>query len=250
MFDDRKKIFSNLKKKIKKKKLSYGFWFQASNADLIEIFTYNKNIDWAVLDLEHGSIKKNEITDIFRALELNKVSPLIRLDIKFNYEINNYLDLGAHGVILSNVNNSSELEHVKRKSFFSLKGGRGNGFYRANNYGENFKEYMRVFKEPIIIPMIENKSAVNDLDNILKVSDSIFIGPYDLSNSLGIPGQFENKLFKEKINLIIEKAKKYRKCAGIHCVSQDSKKTTGYKKKGFRLIAYSMDTLVGRDFNV
>tara|TARA_Y100000389_G_scaffold201331_1_gene243784 strand:- start:4626 stop:5378 length:753 start_codon:yes stop_codon:yes gene_type:complete len=250
MFNNRKTTFSNLKKKIKKKKLSYGFWFQVSNADTIENFTYNKNIDWAVLDLEHGIIKKNEITDIFRALELNKISPLIRIDVKFFHQINNYLDLGAQGVILSNLNNSSELELVKKRISFSLKGGRGNGFYRANNYGNNFEEYMKVFKEPIIIPMIENTNALNDLENILKISDSVFIGPYDLSNSLGIPGKFKNSLFKRNIDLIIKKTKKYKKSAGIHCVNQDFRIVNNYKKKGFSLIAYSMDTLVGRDFNV
>ena len=250
MFDKKKKTFISLKKKIKNNIFNIGFWFQCSNSDLIECFTYNKNIDWAVLDLEHGSIKKNEITDIFRSLELNNISPLVRLDISSADEINNYLDLGAHGAIISNLNNSTELENIKKKTSFLLREGIGNGFYRANHYGAKFIEYRKVFKEPIIIPMIENMNAINDLDNILKKSDSIIIGPYDLSNSLGIPGKFKSNKFKKTIDIILKKAKKFKKCAGIHCVNNEYKVMKDYTKKGFRLIAYSMDTIVGRNFNV
>ena len=250
MPDNRITTFSILKKKIKNKSLSFGFWFQASNADTVECLTYNKNIDWAVIDLEHGSIKKSEITNIFRALELNRVSPLIRIDINQANEINNYLDLGAHGVILSNLNNSSELEYIKNKISFSLRGGRGNGFYRANNYGKNFNQYMQVFKDPIIIPMIENTSAVDDLENILNISDCIFIGPYDLSNSLGYPGNFKHKLFKNTLKTILNLCKKKRKNPGVHCVSFDKKLLNSYKKNGFKFIAYSMDTLIYKEFDV
>ena len=250
MFDNRMKTFSLLKKKIKNRKLSFGFWFQVANADTVECLTYEKNIDWSVIDLEHGSINKSEITNIFRVLELNKVSPLIRIDIKQADEINNYLDLGAHGVILSNLNYSSELEYIKNNMSFSLKGGRGNGFYRANNYGKNFNQYMQIFKDPIIIPMIENTRALEDLENILKISDSLFIGPYDLSNSLGYPGNFKNKFFKNAFNKILKTCKKMRKTAGIHCVSSDKKLLNSYKKDGFKFIAYSMDTLVFKEFDV
>ena len=98
--------------------------------------------------------------------------------------------------------------------------------------------------------MIENTSAVDDLENILKISDCIFIGPYDLSNSLGYPGNFKHKLFKNTLKTILKLCKKKRKNAGVHCVSFDKKLLNSYKKNGFKFIAYSMDTLIYKEFDV
>tara|TARA_Y100001970_G_C14191135_1_gene835461 strand:- start:751 stop:1503 length:753 start_codon:yes stop_codon:yes gene_type:complete len=250
MFEIRKKNYLKLKKKLNNNQITIGYWFQASSSDLIEAAVYKKNIDWAVIDLEHGSIMKNQLTDIFRTLELNNIAPLVRVDLNQANEFNNYLDIGAYGIIVSNIKNHKELIKIKNNSSYLHKKGRGHGFYRANCYGSEFNNYKKIFKNPIIIPMIENNNALQDIDNILKTSNTVFIGPYDLSNSLGYPGNFKNKLFKQALRKILNTCKKNKKNAGIHCVSSNKKLLNSYKKDGFKFIAYSMDTLIYKEFNV
>ena len=183
-------------------------------------------------------------------MELNNVVPLVRADLRLAAEFNNYLDLGAYGIIISNINNHREIIKIKNDTSFLNKGGRGHGFYRANCFGNEFKNYKKIFKEPFIIPMIENKNALEDIDDILKISDTVFVGPYDLSNSLGYPGNFKNKFFKQALKKILYKCKKKKRNAGIHCVSSNKKLLNSYKKDGFKFIAYSMDTLFHKEFNV
>lgn len=250
MFEIRKKNFLSLKKKIKNNRTSIGYWFQAASPDLIESIIYKKNIDWAVIDIEHGSIGKKNFTDIFRTLELNNIVPLVRADLKQVNDFNNYLDLGAYGIIVSNINNHEEIIKIKKNTSFLKGGGRGHGFYRANCYGREFINYKKIFREPIIIPMIENINALEDINGILEISDTVFIGPYDLSNSLGYPGNFKHKSFKNALNSILKACKKNKKNAGVHCVSFDKKLLNSYKKNGFKFIAYSMDTLIYKEFDV
>ena len=93
--------------------------------------------------------------------------------------------------------------------------------------------------------MIETKKGIENLDKILGVKylDALFIGPYDLSASMGIPGKFEDKDFQQTLNHIIEVANKYKKSIGIHSVSTDPKKIIKYIDQGFTILGYSMDTI-------
>ena len=94
--------------------------------------------------------------------------------------------------------------------------------------------------------MIENSKALDNLDEILKTKylDGIFIGPYDLSASLGIPGDFENKIFLDAIKYIKQKCKKYKVPYGIHVVEPDIKKYKQILKEGYSFVAFSMDTRI------
>ena len=87
---------------------------------------------------------------------------------------------------------------------------RGVGFCNANGYGEHFNEYSKEANKPFIIAMIENKVALENIDDILatKNLDAIIIGPYDLSASLGVTGDFSNKKFLKYKNNIFKSCKK------------------------------------------
>ena len=100
--------------------------------------------------------------------------------------------------------------------------------------------------KPLIIAMIETVKGIKNLNKILKVKgiDAIFIGPYDLSLSLGIPGQFNNKKFINNISSIINACKKNKIACGIHMVDPNKNDLRNNLKKGFTFIAYSMDTAI------
>ena len=125
-------------------------------------------------------------------------------------------------------------------------GKRGVGFSVANSFGKYFDQYKKFSQNPFIIAMIENSIALDNLDAILqtKYLDGIFIGPYDLSASLGVPGNFENKLFVDAIKYIKQKCKKYNVPYGIHVVEPDIKKYKKILKEGYSFVAFSMDTRI------
>ena len=100
--------------------------------------------------------------------------------------------------------------------------------------------------------MIENKTGIENLDKILKVKglDAILIGPYDLSASLGITGNFENKLFKKSEKEILKISKKHKIPTGFHIVKPSERELAKKINEGFRFIAYSIDTVFLNEFAV
>ena len=101
-----------------------------------------------------------------------------------------------------------------------------------------------------MIAIIENKKAYQNLDKILSVKElsGIFIGPYDLSASIGYFEKFESLKFKRIIEVIKNKTLKKKKICGIHVVDFNKEKLKEKINDGFNFIAYSMDTVVLRNY--
>lgn len=236
-------ILKKLKKKIKNNKLSIGTWMQIPSADIAEILS-GDYFEWLVLDLEHGSYNLNELPDIFRAIELNEKVPFVRMKNTECSDLSQVLDFGAQGIIIPKVEDENELENIIKKTKYPPYGERGVGFSRSNLFGKKFKKIMSDNMNPIIIPMIESRKGVDNLEKILKVKDIdlIFLGPYDLSASYGITGKFSSTKFKNLIQKIFTITKKNKKNVGIHQVSPNQKEMKAKVKKGFKFIAYSVDT--------
>jgi 2-dehydro-3-deoxyglucarate aldolase len=125
-------------------------------------------------------------------------------------------------------------------------GTRGVGFSRANLFGENFDDYREEAQQPFIVAMIEHVSAVKSLDKILSVRglDAIFIGPYDLSASMGITGQFNDIKFTDTIAKICELSKKNKIPCGIHIVNPSIEELRTRVVEGYRFLAYSIDSVI------
>ena len=120
---------------------------------------------------------------------------------------------------------------------------RGVGFSRANLFGKNFNNYCQEAQAPLLVTMVENIKAVDELDTILQVDgqDAVLIGPYDLSASMGITAQFDHPEFLSVIELIRVQADKYKVPCGMHIVSPSQEKLTQLIGEGYRLIAYAID---------
>ena len=124
-------------------------------------------------------------------------------------------------------------------------GKRGVGLSRAQGYGTSFIKYKKWLENDVmIIPQIEHVDAMNNLESILEVPsiNEIFIGPYDLSASLGIAGDFKNKLFKEAIKHIEVTCKKRSVKLGIHVVEPNINEIKEKINRGYFYIAYSLDS--------
>ena len=233
-------------KKLKNGEPTIGTWLQIPSPDVAEIIG-NAGYDWVVVDLEHGGFSKLVLKDIFRALELNNNTvPLVRVAQTHPKDIKQALDAGAQGVILPMIESKAQLEDGISWSYYPPKGTRGVGYSRANLFGENFDEYIEKFSSKIlIVAQIEQINAVTNLDDILSVSDldAIMVGPYDLSGSMGITGQFDHPDFIKAMDDIFQKARHHAIPMGLHIVQTDKELLKNKIKQGYQFIAYGIDAV-------
>ncbi len=242
---DKIKKVDFIRSNLKKGKVSLGSWLQISNTSVAEILG-DAGYDWIAIDMEHASIGYSKLPDLCRALELNNTLPLVRLIEGSERECKQALDSGAGGLIIPMIKSAEQLMSSISASCWPPRGTRGVGFSRANLFGKNFETYSNLAQKPLIIAMIENINAIQELDKILDVPglDSIFIGPYDLSASMGMTGNFKSREFKSTLNEIKLKAMQKNIPLGIHIVQPDIALLHEKIKEGYQFIAYSIDSVM------
>jgi len=232
-----------LKTKFKNKKRTIGSWITIGNTAIGEIMA-NVGFDWLVIDMEHSTISIDICGELIRVIDLAGVSPLVRLSSNDPNQIKRVMDAGAHGIIVPMVNGKLDAEQAVNSVHYAPKGERGVGLGRAQGYGNKFEEYLKWQKNsPVVIVQIEHKDAIINLDEILNVTgvDGFIIGPYDLSCSLGVPGNFDDPRFITAMNEIEEKGLKLNKSIGLHIVEPDTDQIIQAINKGYNFIAYSVD---------
>ena len=230
-----------------KKKYSIGSWITLSHPSITEIFANSKEIDWLVIDLEHSVISLFETENLIRIIKLKGKLAFVRLSGIDPIQIKRVLDSGADGIIVPMVKNAQDVYKVINYSLFPPGGSRSFSLSRACDYGANFKNYINNFnKKCKIILQIEHIEAIKNLEEItsFKKIYSIMVGPYDLSGSLGVPGNFTHKKYKQALKKIDEICKKKRIFKSIHYAEFDKKVLKKLIKEDYKLIAYGMDTRV------
>ena len=233
----------SIKDKFRKQEVTIGSWITLAHPATAEIMA-KAGFDWLVVDLEHSVITIREAEELIRVIELCGVVPLVRLSANDPVQIKRVMDAGAHGVIVPMVNSAVEAEKVASAVRYPPQGTRGVGLARAQGYGSSFDKYLKwVNKGPVVIVQVEHIEAVNNLEAILAVEgvDGFIVGPYDLSGSLGVPGQFDHPLMKEAMERIISVGATSGKTPGIHVVEPDVKEFKLRIEQGYRFVAYSVD---------
>jgi 2-dehydro-3-deoxyglucarate aldolase len=233
-----------IRNKLRSGQPSIGSWIQIPHASIAEIFG-QAGYDWIAVDLEHGAISTHQLPDLFRALELGGTLPLVRLAEGASKDCKQALDAGAGGVIVPMVETAEQLNQMKMACCWPPSGSRGVGFSRANLFGTHFAQYMQEAQAPLLIAQIEHIRAVDNLESILSVEglDAIFIGPYDLSASMGLTGQFEHPRFKEEIARVVEVCKQRGVPSGLHVVNPDPVELQTSLDFGYTFVAYSIDSV-------
>ncbi len=226
--------------------LKVGSWITLGNTGIAEILA-NAGYDWLVVDLEHTTISLEQAGELIRTIELSGVPSLVRLTSNDENQIKRVMDAGATGVVVPMVKNVEDAKSAVAAIHYPPLGNRGVGLARAQKYGEAFQEYLKWQSDandgPVVVVQIEHIDAVNNLKNILSVEgvDAFIIGPYDLSCSMGIPGEFNNPKFKQVIESIISISNEMNAVSGLHVVEPDLLKLDEAIKIGHKFIAYSVD---------
>jgi len=175
---------------------------------------------------------------------------LVRVSKNEEVIIKRVLDMGADGLIVPMVSSKEEAIQAVKYAKYPPTGNRGVGLYRASGYGTKFEEYKKwVEEELVIIAQIEHIDAVKNIDEIVKVEgiDGTIIGPYDLSGSMGHPGEFEREDVKEAVQKVLDKCKEHDTPSGFHVVDTNPKNLKQKIDQGCTFLAYGIDYFFMRD---
>ena len=234
---------SNLKEKLQNQNLTIGSWITLAHPAVAEIMS-NVGFDWLTIDLEHSVISLREMEELIRIIDLSGVTPLVRLTSNDPSQIKRVMDAGSHGIIVPMVKTAEEAQNAIDAVRYPVKGNRGIGLARAQGYGVTFNDYLKWQEEKsIVIVQIEHIEAANNIEEILSVEgvDGFIIGPYDLSGSMGIPGEFNHKNLLSVLDDVYKVASRLKKPGGIHIVEPDRLQLQSKIDDGHKFIAYSVD---------
>jgi len=236
---------NKLRQALLERQVTLGAWIQIGHPACSEIFA-RAGFDWVCVDLEHGAIGIETMTDIFRTLDAFDCVPVARLPINDPVWIHRSLDAGARALIIPMVKTAGEAESAVREAKYPPRGVRGFGYSRANMHGMDFDVYIASANDEIAMVMqIEHIDAIGNLDAILKVDgvDGLFIGPLDLSGSMGITGLMEHPKMIAALESYRSACKKHEKTAGIHIVRPDAANIRCALDQGYTLIALGLDNV-------
>ena len=234
---------SALKSKLKNKELSIGSWLTIPHQSVVEILS-TAGFEWLTIDMEHASISIETIMNLIGHIQGNGMQALVRVSKNEEVAVKRVLDAGADGVIVPMIRNKEDAKMAVNFVKYPPIGKRGVGLNRAQKYGTSFDSYKEWVKnEVVVIAQIEHIDAVNNLEEIFSVSgiDGIIVGPYDLSASMGYPGEYDREDVRLALLRIDEVAKKLDKPLGFHVIDSNHLKTIEKINQGYSFLAFSLD---------
>jgi 2-dehydro-3-deoxyglucarate aldolase len=235
-----------LKQKLALKKLTIGSWLSWGFSPVTEIMA-RAGFEWLVIDMEHTAIDYTQAHQIIQTIDLAGCVPLVRVGDNDKLIIKRVMDSGAQGIVVPMINSPEEAERAVDAAYYPPRGTRGVGLSRAQGYGMDFQGYRkRAFEETVIIVQIEHYQGVNNLEAILAVDgiDGFIIGPYDLSGSLGHPGQFDHPDVLAALNKVEQVMKISSKPGGYHVVQTSRDELQNRIDQGYRFMAYGDDMVI------
>lgn len=240
-------LAQSIKARLKEGGVSVGSWMSMAHPSIAEILA-GAGYDWVVVETEHTAIDNSEVLRLIMAIERGGAIPLVRLAWNDPIQCKAVLDSGAAGVIVPMINTRADAELAVRSAKYPPMGFRGVGLARAQGYGERFAEYVAHANDAtLVIVQIEHYEAVANIDAILEVPgiDGTFIGPYDLSMSLGLPGQLDHPDVVAAKERVLAATLARGLTAGIHLVHPDRAAIDlpACIAAGYRFIALGTDIL-------
>lgn len=225
-----------------KEETVFGCFVKSCDGIFAETAGY-AGFDYCIIDMEHGPISTDKLQELIRACECGGAAAIVRVPDISEQSIGKPLDLGAAGVQIPQVSTPEEAQKAVSLAKFYPNGERGVcRFVRAARYSSLEKTtYFQEANDALVILQVEGKQGVEHIDEILKIDgiDIIFIGPYDLSQSLGVPGEVEHPLMTDTMKELVEKAQSKGICVGTFVDSVEA--GIRWRELGVHYISYSVD---------
>jgi len=239
----------SLKQKLQNNELTLGSWIMMGHPMSVEVMAL-AGFEWLVIDIEHTPISLESVQVLISTIQANGIKALVRVSKNEEVVIKRVLDMGADGIIVPMVCSKEDALKAVEYAKYPPVGKRGVGLYRASGYGTAFEEYKKwVDEELVIIAQIEHIDAVKNIDEILEVEeiDGTIIGPYDLSGSMGYPGELEREDVKSAIQTVLARCKQNNIPSGFHVVDTNPQKLQEKIEQGCTFVAYGIDYFFMRD---
>ncbi|GAB6059445.1 HpcH/HpaI aldolase family protein [Desulfonatronum parangueonense] len=237
----------NLKTKMNRQ-ACLGIFSKTTDSAMVEVAGLG-GLDFIILDTEHGPASWETIHHHVKAARLTDMSSVVRVKGVDVGAIGAAFDTGADGVQVPNINTPEQAAEAVKAARFHPLGSRGVcRFVRAAGFGSTPKDrYFKEANDKLLILQVEGLEGVRNLDAILDIPnfDVLFIGTYDLSQSIGKPGEVESPEVVSLLNEIAEKSRKKGILTGAFCDSLQVAKRL--KNEGFSYIAYSVDVSIYMD---
>ncbi len=235
---------SNLKRRLSSGNSVIGSFVTIGSADTTEIMAL-AGYDFLVIDTEHGAMSIETATQLIRAAEVHEVPAIIRVTEPSDSTILRSLDIGAAGVQVPQVNSGELAQQIAQAAHYHPKGHRGLAMPRAAHYGSMGIEayFQKSSEETLVVAQCESAEGLEQLEAVAAVPeiDVIFLGPFDLSHSLGIPGQVEDPRIKDAERRVVEICEAHGKAAGIFAVNGQA--AADRAAQGFRYITIAMEAM-------
>ena len=233
---------NSVKKKIKNGEYVIGTFVKMNDPSSVEILGL-AGFDFFVLDNEHIAMNRESMVNMIRAAGSVNIVPIVRVRENNQVEILQVLDAGALGVQVPNVNTKEEAQYLIDSVKFDPIGKRGfSPTTRAASYGMNpIKKFVEESNaNTLVVAHCETVTCMENLDEILKLEnlDIIFIGPMDLSQSLGVIGEVNHPKVLESIDMIIKKVLAAGKAVGIVASAAQAEE---FIEKGVQYLLISTD---------
>ncbi len=235
---------STTKQKLRDGQVALGAWVMIGHPTIVELYA-GEGFDWICVDMEHTSTDIRMFHELALAVKGTGCDILARLHSCDPVQAKLVLDAGANGIIVPSINTRQEAELAVAMAKFPPQGIRGASLCRASDFGRSFSPYFSNHNDNVLVViMLEHVDAVANIDEILSVPgiDATFIGPYDLSSSMGIAGQLDHPDLLAAQNTLVEACKKHNIPAGFHVVPTDNELVKTRIKEGYRFIGCGLDT--------
>jgi 4-hydroxy-2-oxoheptanedioate aldolase len=232
-----------IKQKLKAGQAVLGTWCVIPSAATADIIA-STGMDFLIIDSEHGPIGFETAQEMVMACEARGVSPIMRVGGVIESDILKALDIGVHGLQIPNVNSKDDVLEIVRMSKYPPTGNRGySPFTRAGDYSIKNSTTLteKANKNTLLGINVEGKDAIENIDSILAIEnlDIIFIGLFDLSKALGIPGQVNDPQVMSCLEDLVRKIKAAGKYPGT--IATTPEKMKEFLAIGFKYLPYLVD---------
>lgn len=219
-----------------------GLWVTSDSPTSAEIMA-TQDVDYLNIDMQHGLVDYASLVEVMRAMVATRATITCRVPWNEPGIIGKVLDAGAMGVIIPMVNTVEQAHAAVAACRYAPLGSRSHGPVRAARV--NGPDYPATANARVAcIPMIETTEALSNLDGILDVPgiDAVYVGPADLSLTLGLPpaGDHDDPAFSDALDTIVAACTKRGIVAGIHANPDLTQKRLA---QGFRMVTVSSDLL-------
>jgi 2-dehydro-3-deoxyglucarate aldolase len=228
--------------RLKRRDTLLGTMVTLASASSAEVLA-SLGFDWLFIDGEHGPLETRELLAILQAVS-HKTACIVRVPEAAEVPIKKALDLGAHGIIVPQVNTAEQAASVVRWARYAPEGARGVGLARAHGYGVTFGEYVGAANREIaVIVQAEHIRAVENIDTIARTPgvDAVLLGPYDLSASLGKMGEINDPAVVAAIGRVTNACTAAGMPLGYFGVTAAA--VQPYAARGYTLLVAGVDTL-------